>query len=106
VIGYDSSDADVYLIVAPSPPLPVETLAAWLDGGDVVFTWLAPGTDPTHGPAESYRLLRSSGRQVPFQEAGTTMEELYREPLALDAGSRVVYFKVIAANSAGSAAEK
>ena len=106
VIGYDTSDADVFLVASPTPPHPVETLGAWLDGADLVFTWLAPGTDATHGPAESYRLLRSSGGRASFAEVLTTIEQLYREPMALDQGSDIVYFKVIPANSAGSAAEE
>ena len=106
VIGYDTSDANVYLVHSPTPPRPVESLGVWLDGDDVVFTWLAPGTDATHGPADFYRILRSTGRLVPFAETTTTLEPLHRESMAPGPEGPVVFFKVVPANEAGSAQEK
>jgi subtilisin family serine protease len=107
VMGYDTSDA-AFTIASGTlmPPLPVgDTLELSADAADVILSWKRPTMDATHGPAAQYRVLRSFEPQGPWVQIGSVSTETLRDPLAGPAGATVVYYRVVAGNAAGDAAE-
>ncbi len=105
VMGYDTSDGSFVISGALYAPRPVDTLAVGLDPTSVVLQWKVPAVDSSHGPAASYRVLRSTSGPQAFQEIGSVTADNYRDPLAGQEGSTIIYYKVISTNAAGDAAE-
>ncbi len=102
VMGYDFSDGP--FIIATSelqPPNPIRDLVLSFDGTDVTLNWKAPDADPTHGPADRYRILRAESPEGPFEEVSVVTETVYTEAAANTEGVAVVYYVVRAANRAG-----
>jgi len=105
VIGYDTSDAGFTIAAALSPPHGVSTLSAQPGsvGGSLLLTWSRPGVDEVHGPATIYRVLRAPSSHGPFVEIGTADVESFTDPAA--GGSGILYYKVVAENTAGSSSD-
>jgi len=99
-LGYDSSDLDFTIAAGLHPPLPVTTLRLDRDGSNALLTWSAPPHDPTHGPAEDYRILVSETPTGPFVAIDSTPETSYSAPLA---GPTPFFYKVLAINATGEA---
>jgi hypothetical protein len=104
IIGYDTSDAS-FTISDVFPPRQVTTLQLRSDAVEVILEWLSPPTDPTHGPAEQYRVLRSFSSQGPFVEVGTTTVEQYHDPHAGHGSETQVFYKVVPVNMGGEATD-
>jgi len=107
VMGYDTSDAAFTISAGPlMPPQPVgDTLELSADTADVILAWKRPAIDATHGPVALYRVLRAFSAQGPWEQVGTVATESLRDPLAGHGDATFVYYKVIAGNAAGDAAE-
>ena len=107
IMGYDTSDAPFTIASGTlQPPLPVgDTLDVTADTTDVILSWKRPAVDATHGPVGEYRVLRAVSAEGPWVPIGSTAVETLRDPLSGPAGGAVVYYKVIAGNAAGDAAE-
>ncbi len=99
-LGYDSSDTNFTIAEGLHPPLPVTTLQIDRDDTDAVLTWSAPSHDPTHSPAEDYRILVSETPTGPFVSIDSTPETSYRAPFA---GPTPFFYKVLAVNATGEA---
>ena len=106
VMGYDTSDADFTIAGPLRPPHGIgDTLEVAADTADVILSWKRPATDTTHGPVGQYRVLRALSPQGPWAEIGTVTTESARDPHAGTPGAFVVYYRVVAGNAAGDAAE-
>ncbi|MGH9869077.1 MAG: S8 family serine peptidase [Candidatus Polarisedimenticolia bacterium] len=106
VMGYDTSDADFALAGVLLPPQDVgDTLEVLDDGTDVVLIWRPAAADALHGPADSFRILRSYTANGGFVEIGRTSSEAFHDPHAATSGAAIVFYKVIATNAAGDASE-
>jgi len=106
VMGYGTSDGYFTIAAAMSPPNDVgDTLDVTADATDMILKWARPASDVSHGPVGFYRVMRSLSAQGPFVEIGTATTESYFDPRANTSGAEIVYYKVLAANSAGSSAD-
>jgi hypothetical protein len=105
VMGYDTSDSDFIIAGALYPPGAVRTLLMQRSGADLAMEWKRPVEDLQHGPVSHYRILRATTPQGPFEEIATTTAETLTEPLDATGAASLVFYKVVATNPAGDAAE-
>ena len=76
-----------------------------LDGGGIVtISWNRPAVDLLHGPVTYYRVLQATSANGPFVEFETTTGESVTAQVSTMAGDTIIYYKVIAVNSAGESA--
>ena len=105
VTGYDTSDAGFSIAAALLPPRDAYDLSLAFDAVDLILQWKRPASDLTHGPVEWYRIYRAASPQGPFNLIGEVTAETLRVPLSAQEGDPVLYYKVLAGNGAGPAAD-
>lgn len=105
-LGYDTNDGD-FTIAGPvlQPPGPVDgaTLYAEMDGTDLVLAWKTPAVDAAHGPADRYRVMRSTDPRGPYSEAAVVTAAAYREVTSVAEETDAFFYRIIPANAAGEA---
>ena len=105
ITGYDTSDAGFSIAASLLPPNGAFDLLLEADATDLILQWKRPVPDLLHGPVAWYRIYQASSPQGPFDEIAEVTGETLRDPHANHAGARVLYFKVVAGNAAGPAAD-
>ncbi len=106
LLGQDLTKAP-FTIGAASvmPPFPIDggTLSVVRSGAFVQFDWKTPPTDPTHAPADRYRVLRGAS-PLALAEVATPADTRYSEDSALTAAQPITFYRIVAANAAGDEA--
>ncbi len=106
LLGEDAMDAPFTLAEGATVgrPFPIDGggLEVVATGGTVQLSWKAPLTDPSHGPADRYRVLRGSDPRA-LVEVGLVTDTRYSEEASATAGTSLVYYRIVAVNSAGDA---
>jgi hypothetical protein len=106
VMGFDTNDGPFTIATADlQPPFPVEggTLGVKIVGDGVQLEWAAPATDPWHGPADRYRILRGTDPAGTLPQVDEVPETHYQEPLSETGGNALTCYRIVAANAAGDA---
>ena len=106
LMGFDTSDGPFTIageVLLPPNSLDGATLSVERLGADLQLSWKSPAVDPSHGPADRYRVLRGPDPAATLAEvAVVTGDTLWTEPLAATEGVSVFY-RVVAENAAGPA---
>ncbi len=104
LLGSDDSEAPFTIAGgALAPPLPIDGAQLLVErlGAETVLTWKPPVADLAHGPADRYHVYRGTDPQNLVEVALVNTTE-YREEAGAPV-SGLVYYRIVAANAAGSA---
>jgi hypothetical protein len=102
LLGYDTGG--LFTISGPSYPPPHSidgsTLIVDSDGDTLFLTWKAPDSDPTHGPATSYKVLRAGDARGPWSQAGAVTLPEFSESATVAPGT-AIFYRIVSVNPGG-----
>jgi len=108
LVGLDDSDGNFLLGGSLLPPRPVDgsrMVAERASDGTTTFFWEWPEVDVQHGPAAGFRVLTTTERGGVLSQVDLVGQPVYLDPAGDPSPGQVFYYRFVATNAAGDAAE-